>query len=35
MVRELSIGKKYEFEHVAELVLKGFPDPIAVARVVT
>jgi class 3 adenylate cyclase len=34
VVRELSIGKKYEFEHVAELVLKGFPEPIAVARVV-
>ncbi len=34
VVKELSIGKKYEFEHVAELVLKGFPDPIAVARVV-
>jgi len=34
VVRELSIGKNYQFEHVAELVLKGFPDPIAVARVV-
>ena len=33
-VRELSIGKNYEFEPVAELVLKGFPDPVAVARVV-
>lgn len=34
VVKELSIGKKFEFEHVAELNLKGFPDPIAVARVV-
>jgi len=34
VVKELSIGKNYQFEHVAELVLKGFPDPIAVARVV-
>lgn len=34
VVRELSIGKKFEFEHVADLALKGFPDPIAVARVV-
>lgn len=34
VVRELAIGKEYEFEHVAELVLKGFSDPIAVARVV-
>ncbi len=33
VVRELSIGKKYEFDDVAELTLKGFPDPIAVARV--
>ena len=34
VVRELSIGKKYEFVQVAELNLKGFPDPITVARVV-
>ena len=34
VVRELSIGEKYEYAHVADLVLKGFPDPIAVARVV-
>ncbi len=34
VVKELSIGKKFKFEHVQELVLKGFPDPIAVARVV-
>ncbi|GMQ86194.1 MAG: hypothetical protein BMS9Abin07_1767 [Acidimicrobiia bacterium] len=34
VVRELSIGKEFEFEHVAELALKGFPEPIAVARVI-
>ena len=34
VVRELSIGKKFQFEHVADLTLKGFPDPVAVARVV-
>jgi len=34
VVRELAIGKQYEFEHVADLVLKGFPDPVRVARVV-
>lgn len=34
VVRELSIGKKYEFERVTAVALKGFPEPIAVAKVV-
>ena len=33
-VRELAIGKQYEFEQVADLTLKGFPESVAVARVV-
>lgn len=34
VVKELSIGKNFEFEHVGEVVLKGFPDPVLIARVV-
>lgn len=32
-VRDLAMGKAFEFEHVADLVLKGFPEPVPVARV--
>ena len=34
VVRELSVGKNFEFEHVADVELKGFPDPVPVSRVV-
>ncbi len=34
VVKELSIGKNFEFEHVGEVALKGFPDPVLIARVV-
>jgi class 3 adenylate cyclase len=33
VVKELSIGKNFEFEHVGEVELKGFPDPVPIARV--
>lgn len=33
VVRELSIGKKYQFERMTPLDLKGFSEPIAVAKV--
>ncbi len=35
VVRELSIGKNFEFEHVADVELKGFSDPVPVSRVVS
>ncbi len=34
VVKELSLGKNFEFEHVADVELKGFPDPVPVSRVV-
>lgn len=34
VVKELSVGKNFEFEHVADVELKGFPDPVPVSRVV-
>jgi len=34
VVRELAIGKPYEFEEVADLTLKGFPESVRAARVV-
>lgn len=33
-VRELALGKKFKFEPLQPVVLKGFPDPVALARVV-
>lgn len=35
VVKELSIGKNFEFEHVADVELKGFPDPVPVSKVVS
>ncbi len=34
VVKELTMGKNFEFEHVADVELKGFPDPVPVSRVV-
>ena len=34
VVKELSVGKSFQFEHVADVELKGFPEPIPVSRVV-
>ena len=35
MPEELTIGKNFEFEHVADVELKGFPDPVPVSKVVS
>ncbi len=34
VVKELAVGKNFEFEHIAEVELKGFPNPVPVSRVV-
>ena len=34
VVKELTMGKHFEFEHVADVELKGFPDPVPVSKVV-
>lgn len=34
VVKELSLGKNFEFEHVADVELKGFPHPVPVSRVI-
>ena len=35
VVKELSIGKNFMFEHVADVELKGFPDPVPVSKVIS
>ena len=32
-IRQLAIGKGFEFEPVGEVELKGFPDPVPIWRV--
>ena len=34
VVKELSVGKNFRFEHVADVELKGFPEPVPISRVV-